>query len=187
VAVLNVTATMAEAPLLDFVVPDDLLQATVRQRHAEDAVADLQLMPGVGHGKPPPMRRIFRSYGLAPVTTLFFAPLVVGTIDSGLGVVAPDIQYVSDYYPPEARARVVAYKRGSGPVARTFGIAAVGGVAAATGNWRSARTGIRGRTSSGPYASTRTTTPTTSARPSPMAASTARAGSSSTTSNRWRG
>ncbi len=211
---------MSDAPLLDFAVPDDLLKAAVKSSHAEEAVADLQLIPGVGKGKPPPLLGILRDYGLAPVTLLFLASLVIGTIDSGLGVLAPDIQrsfhvkdaalaaavfvasaaqigvglpvalmsdrgsrvkvsaytllsfaivvplmgtvdniwpfvalgvlaafgkapvdtthlsYLSDFYPPEARARVVAYKRGAEPFARTLGVALVGAVAAFTGSWR---------------------------------------------------
>jgi ABC-type branched-subunit amino acid transport system ATPase component/sugar phosphate permease len=207
-------------PLLDFAVPDDLLKAAVSSSHAEEAVADLQLMPGVGVGKPPPIRKILESYGYKPVTILFFASLIIGTIDSGLGVLAPDIQrsfhvkdaalgaavfaasaaqiavglpiallsdrgsrvrvagvtllifafvvplmgtvqniwpfallgiaasvgkapvdtthlsYLSDYYPVEARARVVAYKRGAEPFARTLGLALMGVIAAATGSWR---------------------------------------------------
>jgi ABC-type branched-subunit amino acid transport system ATPase component/sugar phosphate permease len=207
-------------PLLDFAVPDELLRAAVARTHSEDAVADLRLMPGVGTGKPPPMLGILRQYGFAPVTLMTLAALVVGIIDSGIGVLAPDIQrsfgiddaalgatlfaasaatiaialpvalasdrgsrvhvaaacllifaivtplmgvvaniwlfallgiasatgkapnqtthlsYLSDYYPPEARARVAAYQRGHEPVARTLGVALVGAVAALSGSWR---------------------------------------------------
>jgi ABC-type branched-subunit amino acid transport system ATPase component/sugar phosphate permease len=81
-----------DAPLLSFAVPDDLLQAAVASQHAEEAVADLKLMPGVGQGKPPPMLKILRRYGFAPVTLLTLAAFVVALWDSGLGVLAPDIQ-----------------------------------------------------------------------------------------------
>ena len=207
-------------PLLSFAVPDDLLREAVVASNAEDDVADLQLMPGVGKGKPPPIRGILHNYGWAPVTIMTLAALVVATLDSGLGVLAPDIQrsfhindaelgaaifaasaaqiavglpialasdrgsrvrvsafcllvfalvvplqgvvvsvwvfvflgiisavgkapsqtthlsYLSDWYPPEGRARIAAYQRGHEPVARTLGVALVGGVAAATGSWR---------------------------------------------------
>ena len=210
----------ARAPLLSFAVPDDLLREAVIASEAEEAVADLKMMPGVGEGTPPPIRGILKKYGYAPVTLMTLGALVVATLDSGLGVLAPDIQrsfhindaelgaavfaasaaqigvglpvalasdrgsrvkvaascllvyaivvplqgavfniwpfvflgilsaigkapnqtthlsYLSDWYPPEARARVAAYQRGHEPVARTLGVALVGGVAAATGSWR---------------------------------------------------
>ena len=207
-------------PLLSFAVPDDLLQAAVAASHAEEAVADIKLMPGTGEGKPPPILGILGRYGYAPVTLMTLAALIVGIVDSGLGVLAPDIQrtfhikdaalgavvfvasaaqigvglpvallsdrgsrvkvasfcllvfaivvpaqgwvesiwlfallgvissigkapsqtthlsYLADYYPPEARARVAALQRGHEPVARTLGVALMGGVAALTGSWR---------------------------------------------------
>jgi ABC-type branched-subunit amino acid transport system ATPase component/sugar phosphate permease len=212
--------TATQEPLLSFAVPDDLLKAAVASSNAEEAVADLQMMPGVGEGKPPPILGILKSYGWAPVSVMTLAALVVATLDSGLGVLAPDIQrsfhindaelgaaifaasaaqiavglpvalasdrgsrvrvaafcllvfaivvplqglsesiwlfvlfgiisavgkapnqtthlsYLSDWYPPEARARIAAYQRGHEPVARTMGVALVGGVAAVTGSWR---------------------------------------------------
>jgi ABC-type branched-subunit amino acid transport system ATPase component/sugar phosphate permease len=85
--------------LLSFAVPDDLLQAAVSSSHAEEAVADLKLMPGVGEGKPPPILGILRQYGFAPVTLLTLGAFVVAMLDSGLGVLAPDVQrtfHVSD-------------------------------------------------------------------------------------------
>jgi ABC-type branched-subunit amino acid transport system ATPase component/sugar phosphate permease len=81
-----------EGPLLSFAVPDDLLQAALASSHAEEAVADLKLMPGVGEGKPPPMLNILRRYGFAPVTLLTLGAFVVAMLDSGQGVLAPDIQ-----------------------------------------------------------------------------------------------
>ena len=218
------TSQGAEAPsepLLSFAVPDDLLREAVVASNAEDIVADLQLMPGVGEGKPPPILRILKRFGWAPVTYLTLAAFVVAVLDNGLtGALAPDIQrsfrindaelgaalfaasaaqigiglpialwsdrgsrvkvaslcllifaiavplqglvesiwlfallgiisafgkapnstthlsYLSDYYPPEARARVAALQRGHEPVARTLGLAIMGGVAAASGSWR---------------------------------------------------
>jgi ABC-type branched-subunit amino acid transport system ATPase component/sugar phosphate permease len=210
----------ARGPLLSFAVPEDLLREAVAASNAEDAVADLQMMPGVGEGKPPPMRAILKGFGWAPVTYLTLAAFVVAVLDSGFGVLAPDIQrsfqindaelgaavfaasaaqigiglpvalasdrgsrvkvaaiclfifalvvplqgwvtsiwlfaffgivsafgkapnstthlsYLSDWYPPEARARVAAYQRGHEPVARTLGVAMMGGLAAAAGSWR---------------------------------------------------
>jgi ABC-type branched-subunit amino acid transport system ATPase component/predicted MFS family arabinose efflux permease len=208
-------------PLLSFAVPEDLLREAVIASNAEDAVADLQMMPGVGEGKPPPMMSIFRRFGWAPVTYLTLAAFVVAVLDNGLtGTLAPDIQrsfrindaelgaaifaasaaqigiglpialwsdrgsrvkvaafclfvfavavslqgrvhsiwlfallgiigafgkapnntthlsYQSDHNPPEARARIQAYQRGHEPIARTLGLALIGGVAAWSGSWR---------------------------------------------------
>jgi len=220
---MTVGGTDTGAPretLLSFAVPDDLLREAVAASDAEDMIADLELMPGVGTGKPPPMLGIMRKYGWAPVTYLTLAAFVVAVLDSGFGVLAPDIQrsfhindaelgaavfaasaaqigiglpvalasdrgsrvkvaffcliifgisvplqgltesiwlfallgiissfgkapnstthlsYLSDWYPPEARARVAAYQRGHEPVARTLGVAIMGGVAAVSGSWR---------------------------------------------------
>jgi ABC-type branched-subunit amino acid transport system ATPase component/sugar phosphate permease len=217
----TVTEAAEQQPLLSFAVTDDLLREAVAASHAVDAVADLQLMPGVGEGKPPPMLSILNRYGWAPVTFLTLAAFVVAILDNGLtGTLAPDIQrsfrisdaelgaaifaasaaqigiglpvalasdrgsrvkvaaaclfifavavslqgwvhsiwlyaflgmigafgkapnttthlsYLVDHYPPEARARVQAYQRGHDPVARTLGVAIIGGVAAAAGSWR---------------------------------------------------
>ena len=208
-------------PLLSFAVPDDLLREAVAASNAEDAVADVKLMPGVGEGKPPPMLSILKRFGWTPVTYLTMAAFTVAMLDNGLlGVLAPDIQrdfrvsdaalgaavfaasaaqigialpvalasdrgsrvkvaayclavfgvavplqglvesiwlfaflgivssfgkapnntthlsYLSDYYPTEARARIQAYQRGHEPVARTAGVAIMGGVAELAGSWR---------------------------------------------------
>jgi len=220
---MTVGGTDTGAPretLLSFAVPDDLLREAVAASDAEGMIADLELMPGVGVGKPPPMLGILRKYGWAPVTYLTLAAFIVAVLDSGFGVLAPDIQrsfnindaelgaavfaasaaqigvglpvalasdrgsrvkvaffcllvfgitvplqgltesiwlfvflgivsafgkapnstthlsYLSDWYPPEARARVAAYQRGHEPVARTLGVAMMGGIAAAAGSWR---------------------------------------------------
>jgi len=86
-------AVAPSEPLLSFAVPDDLLREAVAASNAEDMVADLQLMPGVGEGKPPPIRSILKGYGWAPVTYLTLAAFVVAMLDNGLlGVLAPDIQ-----------------------------------------------------------------------------------------------
>ncbi|MEX2268629.1 MAG: ATP-binding protein [Acidimicrobiia bacterium] len=214
-------ADTTSQPLLSFAVPEDLLREAVAYSNAEDIVADLKMMPGVGEGKPPPMLSIFRRFGWRPVTYLTLAAFVVAMLDNGLlGVLAPDIQrsfrindaelgaavfaasaaqfgialpvalasdrgsrvkvaafclaifaiavpfqglvesiwlfaflgiissfgkapnntthlsYLTDHYPPEARARIQAYQRGHDPIARTLGVAIMGGVAEAAGSWR---------------------------------------------------
>ena len=44
---------MPNDPLFDFAVPEDLLREAVSQVKDADVVADLDVMPGTGEGKPP--------------------------------------------------------------------------------------------------------------------------------------
>ena len=84
---------MSSAPLLDFVVPDDLLKEALAKTGTADQVADLALMPGTGEGKPPPMRPILRRYGYAGVSLFTLAAFITLLVDNGVStVLAPDIQ-----------------------------------------------------------------------------------------------
>ena len=55
---------MPDAPVFDFAVPDDLLKEAVAQVKDTDVVADLEVMPGTGEGKPPPLAGILQPVGL---------------------------------------------------------------------------------------------------------------------------
>ena len=46
---------MPDEPLFDFAVPDDLLREAVEQVSDPEVVADIDVMPGTGEGKPPPL------------------------------------------------------------------------------------------------------------------------------------
>jgi ABC-type branched-subunit amino acid transport system ATPase component/MFS family permease len=92
VAASSESSVEPSGPLLDFAVPDDLLKAAVKASKAEASVADLEVMPGTGGGKPPPMRGILRSHGISPVALMTLAALVTLTIDNGIGLLGPDIQ-----------------------------------------------------------------------------------------------
>jgi ABC-type branched-subunit amino acid transport system ATPase component/predicted MFS family arabinose efflux permease len=76
--------------------------------------------------------------GLAPSIWLFALFAVL----TGFGRAARDsvhLSYLSDAYPVEARARVIALHRGAEPVARTVGALMMGGIAALAGGtagWR---------------------------------------------------
>jgi ABC-type branched-subunit amino acid transport system ATPase component/sugar phosphate permease len=88
-----------EGPLLDFAVPDDLLRAAVRSSGAAAVVADLELVPGTGQGRPPAMRPILERFGYRPVFLFTAAALITLVIDNGISVLGPDIQksfHVSD-------------------------------------------------------------------------------------------
>lgn len=83
---------MTSEPLLSFAVPDELLREAIRATRSEEVVADRTLMPGVGEGKPPPMRQILRRFGVPPILWLTVAAFVVGSVDAALGVFGPDIK-----------------------------------------------------------------------------------------------
>jgi len=76
--------------------------------------------------------------GLAPSVWVFVAFAVV----SGFGRAAPNsvhLSYLSDVYPVESRARILAIQRSSDPIARTLGAATMGAIATLAGGndgWR---------------------------------------------------
>ena len=45
---------VAEGPVFDFIVPDELLAEAVSRSRDPGAIAALELVPGTGEGKPPP-------------------------------------------------------------------------------------------------------------------------------------
>jgi ABC-type branched-subunit amino acid transport system ATPase component/predicted MFS family arabinose efflux permease len=82
----------AAGALFDFTVPDELLKEAVSRQHDPEVVADLELMPGTGEGKPPPLAGIFHRAGYAPLVLMTLAAFVPGMISNGLGVLGPDVQ-----------------------------------------------------------------------------------------------
>ncbi|HWW52540.1 MAG TPA: ATP-binding protein, partial [Acidimicrobiales bacterium] len=94
----------------------------------------------------------FRRTTIAGLTLVFFALIVpVMAASRSIWLFAPllvlstvghaprdttHMSYLTDAYPVEARARILAYHSGADPVARTAGIAVVGAIAALTGSWR---------------------------------------------------
>ncbi len=83
---------MADHALFDFTVPDELLKEAVARSREPAAVADLELVPGTGEGKPPALVGTLRQYGFAPLGLLTLAALVTGTFSNGIGLLGPDIQ-----------------------------------------------------------------------------------------------
>jgi ABC-type branched-subunit amino acid transport system ATPase component/sugar phosphate permease len=79
-------------PLFDFTVPPELLREAIAQSRDAEAVADLELIPGTGQGKPPPLPGILRQYGTSPLVLLTLAALIPGTFYNAIGTLAPDIQ-----------------------------------------------------------------------------------------------
>ncbi len=76
----------------DFTVPDELLRAAVAKSRDRDAVADLELVPGTGTGKPPPLIAILREHGFGPLVLLTIAAVIPGTFSNGINTLGPDIQ-----------------------------------------------------------------------------------------------
>jgi ABC-type branched-subunit amino acid transport system ATPase component/sugar phosphate permease len=81
-----------DAPLFGFTVPDELLREAVARSRDPKAVAALEMIPGTGEGKPPPLVHILREGGVAPLALLTLAALVTGTISNGIGLLGPEIQ-----------------------------------------------------------------------------------------------
>jgi ABC-type branched-subunit amino acid transport system ATPase component/sugar phosphate permease len=79
-------------PLFDFAVPDDLLRDAVAHARDPDVVADLEVMPGTGEGKPPPLTGILRHSGYAPLVLMTAAALVPGTFGNGINLVGRDLE-----------------------------------------------------------------------------------------------
>ncbi len=78
---------MPDDPLFDFAVPDDLLKEAVAQVSDADVVADIDVMPGTGEGKPPPLVGILHRFGYAPLVLLTAAALVPGTFGNGINLI----------------------------------------------------------------------------------------------------
>ena len=83
---------MTDDPLFDFAVPEDLLREAVSQIKDSDVVADLEVMPGTGEGKPPPLIGILKSSGYAPLVLLTAAALVPGTFGNGINLIGKNLE-----------------------------------------------------------------------------------------------
>jgi ABC-type branched-subunit amino acid transport system ATPase component/sugar phosphate permease len=84
--------TTTDGPLFGFTVPDELLREAVARSRDPQAVAALELVPGTGEGKPPPLANALRQGGVAPLALLTAAALVTGTVNNGIGLLGPEIQ-----------------------------------------------------------------------------------------------
>jgi hypothetical protein len=83
---------VTDDPLFDFAVPEDLLREAVSQVKDADVVAELEVMPGTGEGKPPPLIGILRSSGYAPLVLLTAAALVPGTFGNGINLIGRNLE-----------------------------------------------------------------------------------------------
>ena len=83
---------MTDAPLFDFAVPDDLLRDAVSQAKDPEVIASIEMMPGTGEGKPPPLTAILKSSGYAPLVLLTGAALIPGTFTNGISLIGHNLQ-----------------------------------------------------------------------------------------------
>jgi ABC-type branched-subunit amino acid transport system ATPase component/sugar phosphate permease len=84
---------MADQALFDFAVPDELLEEVVAKSRDSEAIADIDVMPGTGEGKPPPLIGILRKSGYAPLVLLTAAALVPGSFNSGITLIGTNLEH----------------------------------------------------------------------------------------------
>ena len=105
---------MPDEPLFDFTVPEELLREAVASRDP-DVVADIDIMPGTGEGKPPPLLGILHSYGYAPLVLLTAAAMVPGTFGNGIALIGKNLE--TSFHMSQRRARCGGLHRPGGPAA----------------------------------------------------------------------
>jgi ABC-type branched-subunit amino acid transport system ATPase component/MFS family permease len=81
-----------DAPLFDFAVPDDLLRDAVAHARDPEVIASLEVMPGTGEGKPPPLLGILHLSGYTPLVFLTVAATIPGTLNNGISLIGHDLQ-----------------------------------------------------------------------------------------------
>ncbi len=84
---------MADQVLFDFAVPEELLKEVVAKSRDPEAVAALDVMPGTGEGKPPPLTGILRQNGYKPLVLLTAAALVPGSFGNGISVIGNNLEH----------------------------------------------------------------------------------------------
>jgi len=83
---------VTDAPLFDFAVPDYLLRDAVSHAKDPEVIASIEMMPGTGEGKPPPLTAILKSSGYAPLVLLTGAALIPGTFTNGISLIGHNLQ-----------------------------------------------------------------------------------------------
>src|SRR6202046_2643923 len=84
---------MADQPLFDFAVPDELLREVVAKKSDPETIAALEVMPGTGEGKPPGLTGILRSHGYAPLVLLTAAAIVPGSFGNGISLIGTNLEH----------------------------------------------------------------------------------------------
>lgn len=115
---------MSDQALFEFTVPDELLKEAVSRHQEDEYVADVELMPGTGKGKPPPMRSVLRQYGFAPLGLFTLAALITNTFSNGIGLLGPDI--ARSFHLSDAGIGAVAFVAGISQIAWAMPVAVLG-------------------------------------------------------------
>ena len=84
---------MADKVQFDFAVPEELLQEVVAKTSDPEVIAALDVMPGTGEGKAPPLVGILRRNGFAPLVLLTAAALIPGTVGNGISLVGTNLEH----------------------------------------------------------------------------------------------
>ena len=106
---------MADQVLFDFAVPDELLKEAVAKSGKPEVIAALDVMPGTGEGKPPPLIGILRSNGFAPLVLLTAAALVPGTFGNGIALIGTNLEH--SFHIHDAALGAVTFVAAGGPAA----------------------------------------------------------------------
>jgi ABC-type branched-subunit amino acid transport system ATPase component/sugar phosphate permease len=83
---------VVDEPLFEFAVPDDLLRDVVANVRDPGAIADIQLMPGTGEGKPPALIGILQKSGYSPLVLMTAAALIPGTFGYGINLIGHNLE-----------------------------------------------------------------------------------------------
>jgi ABC-type branched-subunit amino acid transport system ATPase component/predicted MFS family arabinose efflux permease len=83
---------VADQPVFDFIVPDELLAEAVSRSKDKESVAGLEFVPGTGEGKPPPLIGVLREYGYWPLILFGIAAFIPDMVGNGLGILGPNIE-----------------------------------------------------------------------------------------------
>ncbi len=84
---------MDDQVVFDFAVPEELLKEVVAKSGKPGDIAALDVMPGTGEGKPPPLVGILRTYGFAPLVLLTAAAIVPGTFGNGIAIIGTNLEH----------------------------------------------------------------------------------------------
>ena len=98
---------MADQVVFDFAVPEELLKEVVAKSRDPRAVASLDVMPGTGEGKPPPLMGVLRENGFSPLVLLTMAALVPGTFGSGINIIGTNLE--TSFHMHDAALGAVAF------------------------------------------------------------------------------
>jgi ABC-type branched-subunit amino acid transport system ATPase component/sugar phosphate permease len=84
---------MDDQVVFDFAVPEELLKEVVAKGGKPGDIAALDVMPGTGEGKPPPLLGALRVSGFAPLVLLTAAAIVPGSFGNGIAIIGTNLEH----------------------------------------------------------------------------------------------